>query len=117
MASSSQAEPLSKLDLHHVPDDKPVFACHKCSEVIALQDELVSKAFNGRSGRAYLMNTTFNTKLGKREQRRLLTGTHTVADLHCASCNAALGWHYITAPSSDQRYKEGEADEVSQLKD
>ena len=25
---------LSKLDLHHLPDDKPVFACHKCSEVI-----------------------------------------------------------------------------------
>lgn len=36
------------------------------------------------------------------------TGTHTVADLHCASCRAALGWMYIKAPNGEQRYKEGE---------
>jgi hypothetical protein len=76
----SEDDPLSRLDLHQLTDDKPVFACQKCSEVIvrdalplphrwrgiesggdwshapsdgqALQDELVSKAFNGRSGRA-----------------------------------------------------------------
>jgi hypothetical protein len=24
----------SELDLHQLPDDKPVFACHKCSEVV-----------------------------------------------------------------------------------
>ncbi|KAK8843478.1 hypothetical protein IAR55_007137 [Kwoniella newhampshirensis] len=95
------------LDLHHLPDDKPVFACQKCSEIVALQDELVSKAFNGRSGRAYLMNSTINTSLGKREDRKLLTGTHTVADLHCASCNTSLGWMYIKAPNGEQRYKEG----------
>lgn len=67
--------PLSTLDLHHLPDDKAVFACQKCSQVVvrdmtgpgscarrskaddarwaqALQDELMSKAFNGRNGRA-----------------------------------------------------------------
>ncbi|WWD20983.1 hypothetical protein CI109_105463 [Kwoniella shandongensis] len=97
----------ASLDLHHLPDDKPVFACQKCSEIVALQDELVSKAFNGRSGRAYLMNSTINTSLGKQEDRKLLTGLHTVADLHCASCNTSLGWMYIKAPNGDQRYKEG----------
>ncbi|WVO22782.1 uncharacterized protein IAS62_004120 [Cryptococcus decagattii] len=87
--------------------DKPIFACHSCSKVVALQDELVSKAFNGRSGRAYLMNSTINTSLGKIEERKLLTGTHTVADLLCASCKGSLGWMYIKAPNGDQRYKEG----------
>lgn len=109
-SSSSPVQPsgpLSKLDLHILPDDKEVFACHKCSEIVALQDELVSKAFNGRSGRAYLMNSTINTSLGKREERKLLTGTHTVADLHCASCDTSLGWMYIKAPNGEQRYKEG----------
>ncbi|BEJ11822.1 hypothetical protein CspHIS471_0202820 [Cutaneotrichosporon sp. HIS471] len=98
---------LSRLDLHQLPDDKPVFACAKCSEVLALQDELVSQAFTGRSGRAYLMNSTINTNLGKREERKLITGRHTVADLHCASCDAEVGWMYIKAPTGDQRYKEG----------
>ncbi|AFR95907.2 hypothetical protein C343_04010 [Cryptococcus neoformans C23] len=97
----------ASLDLHYLPDDKPVFACHSCSKVVALQDELVSKAFNGRSGRAYLMNSTINTSLGKIEERKLLTGTHTVADLLCASCKESLGWMYIKAPNGDQRYKEG----------
>lgn len=70
-----------------------------------------------------LMNTTVNTTLGKREERNLLyvlpshwrldemlidrTGTHTVADLLCAGCNAPLGWMYIKAPNGEQRYKEG----------
>ena len=35
------------------------------------------------------------------------TGNHTVADLHCASCKASLGWMYIKAPNGEQRYKEG----------
>jgi hypothetical protein len=30
----SESQTLSKLHLHIVPDDKPVFACHKCSEVV-----------------------------------------------------------------------------------
>ncbi|KAK4686287.1 hypothetical protein P7C73_g3838, partial [Tremellales sp. Uapishka_1] len=53
------------------------------------------------------MNSTINTALGKREERKLLTGTHTVADLNCASCASSLGWMYIKAPNGEQRYKEG----------
>lgn len=70
------------------------------------------------------MNSTINTSLGKIEERKLLwaevphrgfgerlttrsTGTHTVADLLCASCKGSLGWMYIKAPNGDQRYKEG----------
>ncbi|WVR09236.1 hypothetical protein IAU60_006300 [Kwoniella sp. DSM 27419] len=97
---------LASQDLHYVPDDRPVFACAKCSEVIALQDELCSKSFTGRSGRAYLLNSTFNTNIGKREERKLLTGTHTCADLLCASCGTCLGWKYLVAPSGEQKYKE-----------
>lgn len=55
-----------------------------------------------------LMNSTINTRLGKREERKLLTGLHTVADLLCATCNTSLGWVYIKAPNGEQQYKEGE---------
>lgn len=54
------------------------------------------------------MNTTINTYLGKREDRKLLTGLHTVADLMCSTCDASLGWMYIKAPNGDQQYKECE---------
>ena len=39
-STSPEYETTSKLDLHHLPDDKPVFACHKCSEVIASPSDL-----------------------------------------------------------------------------
>ncbi|WVN91156.1 uncharacterized protein L203_106410 [Cryptococcus depauperatus CBS 7841] len=103
----SDMQTTASADLHYLSDDRPVFTCHACSEVVALQDELVSKSFTGLSGRAYLMNSTINTVLGKIEDRKLLTGTHTVADLQCANCDASLGWMYIKAPNGEQRYKEG----------
>ena len=29
------------------------------------------------------------------ENRLLLTGLHTIADIHCVACNANLGWVYV----------------------
>lgn len=63
-------------------------------------------AHAARSGS--LMNSTINTHLGTREDRTLLTGLHTVADLLCSTCETSLGWMYIKAPNGDQQYKEGE---------
>jgi len=87
--------------------DKPNFSCSQCSAVLALQDELISKAFAGREGRAYLFHSAVNVKLGKREDRSLLTGVHTVADVFCVGCNDRLGWYYVKASESSQKYKEG----------
>ncbi|KAF8981089.1 yippee-domain-containing protein [Cyathus striatus] len=85
----------------------PTFSCSKCATVIALQDELISKAFSGREGRGFLMNSAVNVKMGRREDRSLLTGVHTVADLHCMGCNDRLGWYYHKASDYSQKYKEG----------
>ncbi|EKM54676.1 uncharacterized protein PHACADRAFT_258673 [Phanerochaete carnosa HHB-10118-sp] len=87
--------------------DHPVFQCSTCSATIALQDELISKSFSGRDGRGYLMHSAINLKMGKREERGLLTGVHTVADVYCMGCNERLGWHYVKAPDNAQKYKEG----------
>ncbi|KAK0194979.1 yippee zinc-binding/DNA-binding /Mis18, centromere assembly-domain-containing protein [Armillaria mellea] len=88
-------------------DGYPSYSCAKCSAVIALQDELISKAFSGRDGRGYLMYSATNVKLGKKEDRPLLTGVHTVADVHCLGCNDRLGWYYHKASDYSQKYKEG----------
>ncbi|PCH33089.1 yippee-domain-containing protein [Wolfiporia cocos MD-104 SS10] len=90
-----------------VYQDKATFSCSNCSTVVALQDELISKAFSGRDGRGYLMHSATNVKHEKKEDRALLTGVHTVADVSCIGCNARLGWYYYKASDQSQKYKEG----------
>jgi hypothetical protein len=42
-----------------------------------------------------LLDKTVNVITGPPEDRLLLTGLHTVADLCCAGCKALLGWKYV----------------------
>ncbi|KAJ9516586.1 hypothetical protein QJQ45_015243, partial [Haematococcus lacustris] len=74
---------------------------------LADHDDIISKAFQGRHGRAYLFNSAINVALGPKEDRILMTGLHTVADIHCTSCNTVLGWKYEHAHEVSQKYKEG----------
>eukprot|EP00210_Caulerpa_lentillifera_P004824 g4606.t1 len=84
-----------------------VYSCSHCRAHVADHDEIVSKAFTGRHGRAYLFNNAINVNTGVREDRFLNTGLHTVADIYCVSCNAVLGWKYELAFEASQKYKEG----------
>ncbi|PVG02579.1 yippee-like protein [Serendipita vermifera] len=88
-------------------EGKPKFACAQCSTTVALADELISKSFSGREGRGPLLHSACNIRLGKHEQRQLLTGVHTVADMFCVGCSARLGWTYLRAHETSQKYKEG----------
>ncbi|KAJ6625850.1 hypothetical protein B0H10DRAFT_2161693 [Mycena sp. CBHHK59/15] len=95
----------------------PTYNCSNCSAVIALQDETITKLFQGRDGRGLqvalscsiwiLMHSAVNLKLGNREDRSLITGVHTVADVYCLGCNERLGWFYHKASDFSQKYKEG----------
>jgi len=53
------------------------------------------------------MHSAVNVKMGKKEERPLLTGVHTVADVFCIGCNDRLGWYYYKASDHSQKYKEG----------
>ncbi|KAF8893572.1 hypothetical protein BD779DRAFT_1435836 [Infundibulicybe gibba] len=99
--------PDTKTQVVQAYDGRPVYICAKCSATIALQDEMISKAFSGRDGRGYLIHSALNVKLGRREDRPLLTGVHTVADAFCVGCNERLGWYYHKAADYSQKYKEG----------
>jgi hypothetical protein len=66
----------------------------------------MSKSFQGRHGRAYLFASVVNVTIGPKENRMLITGLHTVADLHCTVCNTLLGWKYLEAFEQSQKYKE-----------
>jgi len=69
------------------------------------QDDIESKCFHGRSGRAFLVNSVANVKLGPKENRMLLTGLHTVQDVSCKNCGVAIGWRYDAASNPAQKWK------------
>lgn len=111
--------------------------CNTCSTDIAFCSQIVSKGFTGRHGRAYLVsaptargtpscpasplnktNNPKNTKagsdvdlvnirVGRPENRQLVTGQHVVADISCIVCGSKLGWKYVDAREQAQKYKVG----------
>ena len=86
-----------------------IYACGGCRAHLTNHDDIVSKSFQGRTGRAYLFNTVVNVSLGPTEDRILNTGLHKVSDIYCNCCDVYLGWRYEEAFEQSQKYKEGKA--------
>ncbi|KAL6349239.1 hypothetical protein AAG906_033895 [Vitis piasezkii] len=84
-----------------------LYSCCNCRNHVALHDDVISKAFQGRHGRAFLFSHAMNVNVGPKEDRHLMTGLHTVADVFCCDCRQVLGWKYERAYEESQKYKEG----------
>ncbi|KAM3196821.1 hypothetical protein ACQJBY_072490 [Aegilops geniculata] len=84
-----------------------VYSCRHCRNHVCLHDDIISKAFQGRNGRAFLSYHAMNVTTGAKEDRQLMTGLHTVADIHCHDCREVLGWKYERAYEESHKYKEG----------
>ncbi|KDN47520.1 yippee-like protein [Tilletiaria anomala UBC 951] len=89
-----------------LPRSEASYSCSSCGTYLALADELISKSFSGREGKAYLFHSVLNCQQGKNEERQLLTGLHVVADLKCKGCAHGVGWTYVRAYEPAQKYKE-----------
>ena len=89
------------------PDGPKAYSCKSCSVVLAERRGLSSRAFHGRGGRAYLFNDVVNVSFGGIEDRALMTGVHSVADVKCVGCARVVGWTYLWAADPAQRYKFG----------
>uniref|UniRef100_A0A803L598 Yippee domain-containing protein n=1 Tax=Chenopodium quinoa TaxID=63459 RepID=A0A803L598_CHEQI len=61
----------------------------------------------GKNSRAFLFSHAMNVDVGPKEDRHLMTGLHTVADVSCSDCSEVLGWKYERAYEESQKYKEG----------
>ncbi|KAI9172404.1 yippee family [Paramyrothecium foliicola] len=89
--------------------------CSACSTDLAFSSQIVSKGFTGRHGRAFLVapppppaeQTIANVRVGRSENRQLVTGWHVVADISCSICSSKLGWKYVDAKEQAQKYKVG----------
>uniref|UniRef100_A0A8C0J6J9 Yippee like 4 n=1 Tax=Chelonoidis abingdonii TaxID=106734 RepID=A0A8C0J6J9_CHEAB len=77
------------------PTGAGLWACGGGSETVTL------------SHPAPLSGARVNVGCGPAEQRLLLTGLHSVADIFCESCKTTLGWKYEQAFETSQKYKEG----------
>ncbi|VDL88628.1 unnamed protein product [Schistocephalus solidus] len=87
--------------------DERTYSCVHCRAHLARHQDLISKSFQGSQGRAYLFENVVNVSSGKPEDRLLLTGLHSVADIYCECCRTVLGWKYEQAFEPSQKYKEG----------
>ncbi|MBA0733670.1 hypothetical protein Gogos_017656, partial [Gossypium gossypioides] len=68
------------------------------------------QSFHCRRGKAYLFNNAVNITVGALEERVMLSGMHTVADIFCCCCGQIVGWKYVipeAAHEKSQKYKEG----------
>ncbi|KAG5918238.1 hypothetical protein E4U61_001952 [Claviceps capensis] len=95
--------------------------CRSCSTDLAFTAQIISKGFTGRYGHACLVApgpaqspategaqpSLLNIRIGRSEDRQLVTGWHTVADICCATCACNLGWKYVDAQEASQTYKVG----------
>jgi len=68
---------------------------------------MVSRAFNGQHGRAYLFDNVVNVVEGDPSERQMTTGNHIVRDIYCVKCGTTMGWKYDFACNPEQKYKEG----------
>ncbi|KAL5574931.1 hypothetical protein UlMin_016630 [Ulmus minor] len=79
-----------------------IFKCRFCKVDSASYNDIVSKEFQGRYGKAYLFRHVVNISLGPSEERNLNSGLHTVNDIYCSSCQQIMGWRYSGLFSTDK---------------
>ncbi|KAF1801484.1 putative fad NAD binding oxidoreductase, partial [Mucor lusitanicus] len=83
-----------------------LYSCSSCHSELFDQKDIISRAFQGRHGQAFLIHQVVNICIGDQEERMLMTGLHTVADISCSVCCGKVGWVYIKSPERNQKYKE-----------
>ncbi|XP_058099650.1 protein yippee-like [Magnolia sinica] len=84
-----------------------IYSCKHCQTHFALYEDIVSKSFHCKHGKAYLFSKVVNVSVGVKEDRLMMTGMHTVADIFCVGCGSIVGWKYEAAHVKSQKYKEG----------
>ncbi|KAE9620774.1 hypothetical protein Lal_00018954 [Lupinus albus] len=83
------------------------YCCKFCKTHLALVDDLISLTFYCQRGKAYLFSNVVNFTIGELEERSMISGLHTVADIYCCRCGQIIGWKYEIAHEKNQKYKEG----------
>ena len=54
------------------------------------------RAMSSIDNNVYCFYISENVRFGEQEERLLITGLHTVIDIHCISCGIIVGWKYAS---------------------
>ncbi|BFZ63707.1 protein yippee-like moh1 [Saitoella coloradoensis] len=84
-----------------------IYGCKKCKTHLAINEDIISRAFRGQHGKAYLFENVVNVTTLSPQDRNMTTGRHTVRDIVCRGCNETVGWKYDRAYETREQYKEG----------
>ncbi|KAL2558765.1 Protein yippee-like [Forsythia ovata] len=71
----------------------PLYSCRKCRNPVALGDDLLSKSFKAKSGAAYMFSHAMNIVVGAKEDRELITGHFTIANIFCSKCGEEMDFN------------------------
>ncbi|XP_047334920.1 protein yippee-like [Impatiens glandulifera] len=85
------------------------YSCKHCKVHLALSEDITSRSFQSRNGKAYLFSKVSNVYFGESDDRMMMTGLHTVVDIFCVGCGSIVGWKYEFAHELSQKYKEGKS--------
>ncbi|XP_065853306.1 protein yippee-like [Euphorbia lathyris] len=88
-------------------EGRSIFKCKHCQTHLAMLEDIMSKSFHCRHGKAFLFDKVVNITEGEEEERMMITGMHTVVDIFCVGCGSIVGWKYLYAHEKPQKYKEG----------
>ncbi|KAK7286713.1 hypothetical protein RJT34_21912 [Clitoria ternatea] len=88
-------------------DQSSTYRCKNCQNPVAFRSELLSKNYLAKSGQAFLFSHARNIVVGPKQDKSLITGVYTLANIFCIKCGEELGWKYIQAYEAKGKFKEG----------
>jgi len=97
---------MGRIYLEYLPTPD-YYKCSTCNVHLVQVKDLVSKSFQGKTGKAYLFNNVINIFKGPEEEKIMMTGLHKVCDIHCKNCLKVVGWTYLYAFEESEKYKVG----------
>lgn len=84
-----------------------IYRCASCKTHLCTHDEIISRNLRGQHGKAYLFNTVVNVEHAEPQERNMTTGRHVVRDVSYQKCKQVVGWDFVKAYESAEKYKEG----------
>ena len=71
---------MGRFFIEHLGCDK-IYNCKKCLSPLVAQEQLVSKNFHGKTGKAYLFEKAYNLEMGQEKEQMMMTGLHRIRSI------------------------------------
>ncbi|XP_022744174.1 protein yippee-like [Durio zibethinus] len=87
--------------------EESIYGCKHCHIHRALLDDIISKFFHCKHGKAYFFDKVVNITAGEEAYRMMMIKMHIVFDKICVGCGSIVGWKYESTHEKTKKYKKG----------